>query len=143
MKVIRSVVFLSAWLCISVLFLGYFVCTGETPFAVIWGFMAGFAVFDLIRAVRIHGGKYKAIQLASCANTAIVVVGAVLTYEYYGQGKHLTMLYWLALAVLNVWLVYRQRKTFKEAVELDTKLAAFFAEHFPEGQDEDIKLERK
>lgn len=143
MKVIRSVVFVTAWLCISVVLLGYFIGKGETLFAFVWGFAGGFAVIDLIQAVRIHGGKYKAQQLASCASTAMVVLAlAVAGYNYY-YGEAVVVLFWLLMAICNAVLIYKQRKTFKTAVELDTKIAAFFAEHFPEGQDDDIKLERE
>lgn len=143
MKVIRSVVFLSAWLCTSVLFLGYFTGQGNFLYAFVWGFVAGFALIELIQAIRIHGRKYKALQLASCANTAMVVLSlAVAGYNYY-YGAKIVMLCWFLMAIANAWLVYKQRQTFKMAVEVDEKIAAHFAKYFPTGQDDDIKLERK
>ena len=140
---IRSVVFLTAWLCVSTVSLGYFVGTGETPYSVICGFMAGFAMFELIQAIRIHGGKYKSIQLARCSSTGTVVIGSYLMYYNYGKGEHLIMLCWLALVVVNVFLGYKQKQTFKMSVKTDKRVAAHVAKYFPEDQGSGIKLERK
>lgn len=142
MKITKSVVFSTALLWISAVFLGYFILQGKFFYSFVWGGMAGFAAMDLFNAIRVHGGEYKTHQLQSALSTTMVVVCIVLVQYYYSCENTAIMLYWGLMGIVNVWLIYRQRKTFKLALETNQRLEAWLAEHFPEGQDDEIKLER-
>lgn len=133
-RLIDSPVFRTLWLCFTASSLGYFTYTEDWLWAGLLSAMVILDVVDLVKAALKYGRKHRFLQVASCATTLICVYCSAMAWYCFSIGQLWQGWVNVVLAVINVGLVYQQRKTLKKVVELDVKIEQWKAEFFPDDQ---------
>lgn len=128
-------------LVLSVIMCGMAVGKEDWTWAGIWFVGIALDIYELRKAIYIHDGKYKKIQSASAAYTAMFIF--TIFAASYNKGHTALMLCWLLLGVVNFGLVVAQRRLFKRMVKMDKEFDNWVATKFPEEKMADITLERK
>lgn len=142
-KVIDSVPFLALVLCVSAIMCGISYQKEEWVWMALWGISIPWDVHKLYEAVWVKGGKYKRLLSAQLGNSMICILSFCIAGYNVLHGEKWVAVCWLALAVVNVFVVRSQQRLYKRLLAMDARLEEWLATHFPDDNMNGITLERK
>jgi hypothetical protein len=123
--IFRTVIF-----CATISLLVFAISAGQWFFT---GLLIGLAVLDIsviVKGVRRYRGRFRVLQIASCANTIVSAWCIWMASLAFSGGNPWGGWLNVGLVLLNVAVVYGQRKTFRQGLEVERKIEEWLAEYF-------------
>lgn len=133
----KAPIFRTLMLCATGFTLGYSIWVKEWMWIILLLPMVVLDVVILVKAIRTFKGRYRTLQISSCANTLISVWCSGMALNCFSNGEVWQGWLNVVLAVLNLAVVLQGQRALKRGILIDSEIARWKAEFFTE---EDLKL---
>ena len=132
----HSPIFRTLMFCASMIILGFAISTMEWFWVGVLAFMAVLDAIAVVKCVRSRVQRYRAMQTAAAVGTFAIVWCAGMAVWTFNTGEFWMGLVNITIMVLNIVVLFKNRRAFRRVKEVDLAIEKFKA-HFT---DEDSKL---